>query len=89
MTTEPNHPEVLTSVRNDLEAMPLLAALANLGIEATKTGSFTADFRAEAPGEVRIVVKQQDLARAKEALKEIGEDNAEIDWSQVDVGEPE
>ncbi len=89
MTTEPNHPEVLTSVRNDLEAMPLIAALANLGIEATKTGSFTADFRAEAPGEVRIVVKQQDLARAKEALKEIGEDNAEIDWSQVDVGEPE
>ncbi len=89
MTTEPNHPEVLTSVRNDLEAMPLIAALAELGIEATKTGSFTADFRAEAPGVVRIVVKQQDLARAKEALKEIGKDNAQIDWSQVDVGEPE
>ncbi len=89
MTTEPNHPEVLTSVRNDLEAMPLIAALAELGIEATKTGSFTADLRAEAPGEVRIVVKQQDLAAAKQALKEIGEDNAEIDWSQVDVGEPE
>jgi len=89
MTTEPNHPEVLISVRNDLEAMPLLAALAELGIEATTTGSFTADFRAEAPGQVRIVVKQQDLARAKEALKEIAQSNAEIDWSQVDVGEPE
>ncbi len=89
MTTEPNHPEVLTSVRNDLEAMPLLAALAELGIKATTTGSFAADFRAEAPGVVRIVVKQKDLARAKEALKKISEDNTEIDWSQVDVGEPE
>jgi len=89
MTIEPNHPEVLTSVRNDLEAMPLLAALEELGVEATTTGSFTADFRAEAPGEVRIVVKHQDLARAKEALKEINEGGSDIDWSKVDVGEPE
>jgi len=89
MTTEPNHPEVLTSVRNDLEAMPLIAALAELGVEATTTGSFTADFRAEAPGEVSIVVKHKDLARAKAALEKIGNENTDIDWSQVDVGEPE
>jgi len=89
MNTEPNHPEVLTSVRNDLEAAPLLAALDRLGIEATTTGGFTADFRAEAYGEVRIVVKHKDLARAKEALEQLGEGSSDIDWSQVDVGEPE
>jgi len=89
MSAEPNHPEVLTTAANDLEAAPLLAALAELGIETTSTGSFTADFRAEAPGRVRIVVKHEDLARAKEALKKFGEENSDIDWSQVDVGEPE
>ncbi len=89
MSTEPNSPEFLISVRNDLEATPLLAALSTFGIEATRTGSFTADFRAEAPGRVNIVVKHSDLARAKEALEEINEGSSDIDWSQVDVGEPE
>lgn len=89
MSIEPNHPEVLTSVRSDLEAMPVIAALAVLGIEATKTGSFTAGFRAEAPGEVSIVVRHKDFARAKKALEEFDEENSDIDWSQVDVGEPE
>lgn len=89
MSTEPNPPEVLTLVRNDLEAAPLLAALARLGIESTSTGGFTADFRAEAPSEVRIIVKHEDLGRAREALAEIGEENSDINWSQVDVGEPE
>jgi hypothetical protein len=89
MSVEPNHPEVLTTSANDLEAAPLFAALEELGIEATSTGSFTADFRAEAPGRVRIVVKHEDLARARKVLEEIGEANSDIDWFQVDVGEPE
>lgn len=89
MSIDPNDPEVLTSVRNDLEAAPLIAALAGLGIEATQTGSFTADFRAEVPGEVRVLVRHEDFARAKAALEKIGEDRSAIDWSQVDVGEPE
>jgi len=89
MSTKSNHPEVLTSVRNDLEAAPLLAALDRLGIETTTTGGFTADFRAEVPGEVRIVVKHKDFARAKAALEHLGEENSDIDWSHVDVGEPE
>jgi len=89
MSIDPNNLEVLTSVRNDLEAAPMLAALDRLGIETTATGGFTADFRAEVPGEVRIVVKHKDLPQAKEALEQLGEGSSDIDWSQVDVGKPE
>ena len=89
MSAVPNHPEVLITVRNELEAMPLIAALAELGIEASSTGGFTAGFRAEAPGEVQIIVRSEDLARATAALEEISKNTSDVDWSQVDVGEPE
>ncbi|MCA9231560.1 MAG: DUF2007 domain-containing protein [Planctomycetales bacterium] len=89
MNSDPNNPEVLASLRNELEASPIVAALAACGIMATTTGGFTADFRAEAPGEVRVMVKSQDLARAKTALEEFSQQQSEIDWSQVDVGQPD
>ena len=52
------------------------------------SGDNTADFRA-APGWVEVYVAEHDLARAQEALDEIQAENDHIDWSQVDVGQPE
>ena len=89
MTTDPNNPEVLVSVPSDAEAVGIVAALAAHGIQAFTTGGLTAGFRAEAPGNVNVVVKQADFAQAKLALAEIEKDRVELDWSQVDVGEPE
>jgi hypothetical protein len=89
MPTDPNNPEVLTSVRTDVEAAAIVGALATCGIEASTTGNYTAGFRAEAPGVVNVVVKLQDLERAKLALDEIEHNQPEVDWSQVDVGEPD
>ncbi len=89
MTTDPHNPEVLTRVRTEVEAAALVTALAARGIEAFTTGSYTAGFRAEAPGEVQVLVRREDLARAQQTLAEIEQDQTEIDWSQVDVGEPE
>ncbi len=89
MATDPNNPEVLTSVRTDVEAAAIVGALAALGIEASTTGGYTAGFRAEAPGCVNIIVKYVDLRRARIALAEIEQDQPDVDWSQVDVGEPE
>jgi len=71
MTTDPHSPEVLTSVANEVQAAALVAALEVRGVHATTTGGFTAGFRAEAPGQVNIIVRRQDLPRAKERLAEI------------------
>jgi hypothetical protein len=89
MTTDPNNPEVLVSVPSDVEAAAIVAALAERGVQASATGGYTAGFRAEAPGQVNVVVRCADLDHARVTLAEIEKDQAEIDWSQVDVGEPD
>ena len=53
------------------------------------TGRFTSGFRAEAPGRLQIVVRRSDLDQAQQALAEIREDQGKIDWSTIDVGDPE
>ncbi len=89
MPTDPNSPEVLSSVRTDVEAAAMVGALAERGIEASTTGGYTAGFRAEAPGFVNVIVKRKDLDRARQALADIEQNRPDVDWSQVDVGEPD
>ncbi len=89
MTNDPNNPEILIAVPSDIEAATIVAALAARGITASTTGGYTAGFRAEAPGDVNVIVRREDLDRAQQALVEIKKEKSEIDWSQVDVGEPD
>ena len=89
MTKDPNNPEVLVSVPSDVEAVAIVTALAARGVAASTTGSYTGGFRAEAPGDINVIVRRADLDRAKQSLIQIQQDVAEIDWSNVDVGRPE
>ena len=89
MTDDPNTAVELTSAANAIESAAIVAALRAEGIETVTTGEFTAGFLAEAPGNVQIVVKSCDLARAQELLQRFKEDSSSIDWSKIDVGEPE
>lgn len=89
MVDDANNPEILTHCANALMAKAIVVALADQGIQATTTGDYTAGFLAEAPGTSQVVVKRKDLPRAQQVLAEINADTTEIDWSQVDVGEPE
>lgn len=89
MTADPDAPEVVVAVPTDIEAATIVAALAARGVEASTTGGYTAGFRAEAPGEVQVIVKQSDLTRARLMLQQIRADNSDIDWSRVDVGQPD
>jgi hypothetical protein len=89
MTNDPDSPCVLLSVANEIEAGSILTALADYDIEASTVGGFTSGFKAEAPGSVQILVRRADLDRANRALAEIRHDEGKIDWSSVDVGEPE
>jgi len=84
-----NNPTTLTRYCSEVDAAAILAALSESGIQGTTTGSFTTGFQTEAPGDVTVVVRQSDLPRAQEVLAEIENMKKDIDWSAVDVGEPE
>ena len=88
-TTDINNPILLTRFVSEIEAVAILAALAESGIQGTTTGTFTTGFRTEAPGDVSVFVRQADLLKALEVLSEVKAARTEIDWSNVDVGEPE
>ena len=80
---------VLARVATELEASAIVGELDARGIRGKAVGGYTASFRAEAPGDVAVVVAAADLGRAKQILNELRESPAEIDWSQVDVGDAE
>jgi type III secretory pathway lipoprotein EscJ len=71
MADDPNQPVILTTRRTEAQAALIVAALRDRGVEAQATGGFTSSFRAEAPGDVRILVRRSDLERAREALRAI------------------
>ncbi len=67
MVDRPEHPEhvvVVATAENELEAGVMVAALEEEGIKSTMSGAATADFRTGVPGEIQILVAQEDLARA-------------------------
>jgi len=87
MVADPMSPEVLVSVPDEMEAAAIVDALAEHGIRARAVGGYTSGFRAEAPGDVKVVVGRADMARAEEVLAEIRSEPVEVDWSEVDVGD--
>jgi hypothetical protein len=62
---------VLTSVPHEFEAEMIVGELQRRGIPATSTGGFVSNFKAEAPGNVRVLVKQSDLEQAMELLERV------------------
>ncbi|MCI0493093.1 MAG: DUF2007 domain-containing protein [Planctomycetes bacterium] len=89
MTEHPEPSELLTSTPTEMEASIIVAALEEEGIHSTTTGEYTAELRVGVPGWVQILVRDEDLARAQEVLEQVKDDNDHIDWSRIDVGEPE
>ena len=73
-----NNPTTLTRVPTEQEAAMIVAALADLGIEAHATGDITAGFRAGAPGYVQIQVRAVDLPQARQALLELTPSEARL-----------
>jgi len=74
---------------SEIEASLLADELKREGIQAEAAGFLTAGFRAEAPGKVKVLVHASDLERAKQLMDQYIASREEIDWSQVDLGEPE
>lgn len=79
----------LTFLAGEIEATLLADELKNQGIPAQASGTLTAGFRAEAPGSVKVLVHEKDLAAAQQIMNDYHASKEAIDWDQVDVGEPD
>lgn len=77
----------LISVPNEFEAAAIVAALADHGIVAQHVGGYTAGFKAKAPGLVQVLVKEEDLQRARAIIEDHDDGVADVDWSTVDCGD--
>ncbi len=80
---------VLALVPHEWQATMIANALRDRGFNAQITGETTAGFRAEAPGMVRVIVPESQFEDARAALAAHRDQVSDIDWSQVDVGDPE
>lgn len=60
----------LSVLDNEIEAQLLVNLLKENGIAAVATGGVTSAFRAEAPGDVRVLIKQDCLSQARSVLAE-------------------
>jgi hypothetical protein len=78
---------VLTTAPNEFVAGMIVAALQQAGIPARALGVLSSDFRAEAPGGVRVLVRENHRAAAQSLLDDIESTADDIDWSTVDVGD--
>ena len=85
----------LTSVRTEMEAGVIVGGLEERGIQATMSGVYTANFRAEAPGWVEVLVAEQDLpqrssrsrrSRAASAATSIGRKSMWASRKTIGIG---
>lgn len=89
MPNNPDQIEALTSTPDESRAAMVIAALKDRGIDAVAEGGLTSGFRAETYGEVKVMVRREDMDRARAALAEYKDAVRDIDWDNVDVGEME
>ncbi len=82
-------PVILATCPTEPEAVLIADILTDNGIEAVVTGGSVAGFRAEAPAGARVLVHKDDHAQAQANIAEVEKDAANIDWSKVDLGQPE
>ena len=71
MHPDPTNLNTLVRVPNEIEAAAIVNALEGHGIRAKAVGGYTAGFRAEAPGDVTVIVREADVVRSREVLAEI------------------
>jgi len=70
MRQKPPDLSVLASLPTEAEAILITQLLESHGIEAKAMGGYICDFRSEASGDVRVIVRTEDLSRARAALEE-------------------
>ena len=80
--------DVVFSAVDEIQATMVVNALTESGVRAMMQGQHVASFRAENWSDVKVVVRTGDVPAAKQVLAEL-DLTADVDWDQVDVGEPD
>ena len=90
MSRDPDILVDLTTAISDFEAQVIVQALEAQGIPARAFTSATSMLQWQiAPGHgVRISVRRRDLAAAKAALRAIRAESVDLDWDEIDTGDP-
>jgi hypothetical protein len=70
MSEEEDRLDVVARVQTEVEGALIVQRLKECDIDARAVGGFTAGFRAEAPGDVAVVVRHADFDRAAAVLEE-------------------
>lgn len=89
MTDQQPELVTLTNVANEAEAKSLIGLFEDEGIAVFINGGSDLSLFGDEAGDVQLIVKKSDYDQAAKLLEEIEAENSEIDWSQIDVGEPE
>lgn len=92
MRHDADEPVTLTTARTEFEANVIAQSLRAEGIEARVVSVVGAVLGPYAPGmhdPIMVLVRASDEARAREALARTRADSVDIDWSELDVGDPD
>ncbi len=81
----------LMAVSTDFEGEVIVQALEAEGIPASVVSAAgrTLSWMVAVTDPIRVQVRRQDLELAREALRSTREESVDLDWDEVDVGEPE
>lgn len=71
MADDPNQPVTLTTTPTEAEAAMIVAALSNEGVSAHAAGGLLSTLYPGASEGVQVLVRQEDLERARDALHTI------------------
>lgn len=72
MSIDPDAPRIVTTAANEAEAALMVSRLASHGIKALISGAHTGTAWPEVPTRIQVVVRQADMKRAHEVLKQAG-----------------
>lgn len=90
MPERPDDPVTLLNAINEFEAGIIVDSLAEAGITAKALSMMAGDAYASPTtgGRVPVMVRRDQLEAAKAAIEQRRSDSVDIDWAEVDVGDP-
>jgi len=89
MSNDLNSPEVVASELDEVEAGLLVAHLTEHGIHAKLWGESNSAAWPDTQHNVQIVVRRGDKAPAEKLIENFKNEVVNVNWDDVDVGEPE
>src|ERR1044071_7665706 len=90
MSDDPDILVDLTTARTEFEAQEIANVLQEHGVPAKvfAMAANTLSWEIAAGQPIRVAVRRRDLEMARAILNEIPKEAKQIDWSQVDTGDP-